>query len=650
MSALASLLARDDALPVGKVQEAIQEQVMSGGNLDTVILELDLMEENEMSAYCAAVYGMLPATRHEVMNASDEIAHILTREFAVRHRFVPVGQTDESVVLAVDRPLALNVLDDIQTELRIFPAQRIVTTIRLESGLRRFFGIEMTARMRRLDEWLLDRSAGTVPYVAPSDGGGVRSPHPPSLQGADAHVEIASPMFSDPPRRSMPPIDPDDTPIRSSSIPMGAFGEGDSSRVTQSSLPPKITQSQTSEAGQYSWRPADLSEELGRSSLPPPSTSRPPSGARQWRPSSMPSPVPQNETPKRPSVDPRRDNDGTGLVHDIVHLGPKTPSGAPRNADSEPAQRRTSRPPRSPIISNANVIVDMGEDVERIIDELWGLSPDDDTMSILPILGVGEAALPVLVQAFPGPLWFDRGQPYVKLPAGRDISPVARAFVAFGDRSVSYVATLIDHRNPNIRYYATLLSSEFVHRKLVAPVGRRLFEDDVQTRTVAFRSLAGLRGCGREFQELLGELRSAARVPSDLRTQLIAIDALGRLRDVDSITMLTPLLNAEDEEVVTTTHASLVRLCCQDFGASRNKWDGWYAAHAGQHRIEWLIDALVHSDARLRRRAGDELKHMTQVYLGFHPGLSPHDLEVAQTKYQRWWSTEGSRIFQGTRV
>ena len=63
MSVLASLLVRDQVIPVERVQQAIQEQVMRGGNLDTVLLELGYLPENQMNAYSAAVYGWRPATR-----------------------------------------------------------------------------------------------------------------------------------------------------------------------------------------------------------------------------------------------------------------------------------------------------------------------------------------------------------------------------------------------------------------------------------------------------------------------------------------------------------------------------------------------------------------------------------------------------------
>ncbi|MFA9411635.1 MAG: hypothetical protein ACERK0_10250, partial [Deltaproteobacteria bacterium] len=103
MSVLASLLVRDKVIPVDRVQEVIQEQVIRGGNLDTVLLELECLRENEMNAYCAAVYGLLPATRDEVMQTPISTIRVLPREFAVRHRLIPVARTEDAVVLVVDR-------------------------------------------------------------------------------------------------------------------------------------------------------------------------------------------------------------------------------------------------------------------------------------------------------------------------------------------------------------------------------------------------------------------------------------------------------------------------------------------------------------------------------------------------------------------
>ena len=195
MSVLASLLVRDQLIPVDRVQQAIQEQVIRGGNLDTVLLELGYVAENTMNAYSAAVFGLLPGTRDEVMRAPIGTIRSLPREFAVRHRLIPVARTEDAVVLAVDRPLPEATLREISFELGIDPVQRIVCSVRVEAGLAQHYDIEMTTRMRYLNEMLMASDPGPIPYVAPFEGVGKRSSLPPKkeVSGSFPRVESSVP-------------------------------------------------------------------------------------------------------------------------------------------------------------------------------------------------------------------------------------------------------------------------------------------------------------------------------------------------------------------------------------------------------------------------------------------------------------------------
>jgi hypothetical protein len=652
MSILASLLVRDQVIPVDRVQQAIQEQVMRGGNLDTVLLELGLLRENEMNAYCAAVYGLLPATRNEVMGASINTIRVLPREFAVRHRLIPVARTEDAVVLAVDRPLRDATLREISFELGIDPVQRIVCSVRVEAGLSRHYDIEMTARMRHLSNRLDATDAGSMPYVTPFDGVGKRSSLPPKkeVSGSYPRVESSIPApvataDTEPPPAVLPQI--------GSSVPAGTFRDSN----------PAASQRKHSEPGsgfvnatRYSLPPRPP-EVLGRpsarrkASLPTASSadgtasSKPEPGAG-WQPAPAPS-----STPHRRSVpsDPRRDNDGSAMTHDVVSLGPHTPNSAPPNADREPAGRRwgPAPPPTPPEGSLPSIIVDVGEDIEQLVAALRDAGPEDE-MVILPLLAVGEAALPALAREFPGNLWFDRNEPHARIPAGRDVSPIARTFVAFGQRSVPYLIPLLDSEDPDIRYYATVLASEFLNADLVQPIGRRLFDPDPGVRGSAYRALSVLYACEAEFVQLIERLRASARDGRRPELQIISIEALGRLRDVDSFEFFVSLLDAPDPGVIRAAHASLVRLGCQDFGNHKKKWTGWLDKHGDQHRVEWLIDSLMHSDERLRRRASDEIKHLTQEDFGYEPGLSKKEREAAQRKYRVWWQRVGIRMFVET--
>ena len=227
MSVLASLLVRDQIVSIDRVQEAIQQQVMRGGNLDTVLLELGCLAENEMSAYCAAVYGLVPATRREVMGARLESTRVLPREFAVRHRLIPIAQNEESIVLAVDRPLPDAILREIAFELGLDPVQRVVCSVRVEAGLAAHYDIEMTARMRKLAETLSQEKDTAVPYVAPFEGVGKRSSLPPrkKISGSYPRVESSIPApagiaDTEPPPSAASSIE--------SSVPAGTFRDSGS--------------------------------------------------------------------------------------------------------------------------------------------------------------------------------------------------------------------------------------------------------------------------------------------------------------------------------------------------------------------------------------------------------------------------------------
>jgi len=356
-------------------------------------------------------------------------------------------------------------------------------------------------------------------------------------------------------------------------------------------------------------------------------------------PSTPSSVTPPMATPPtaRPA-DPRRE-EGGAVSPDRV--APAAVERVRTQASNPPVASRNSVTPRE----MPSVIVDMGDAVDNLVLDLQHAGPDDERAAVNALLRLGEAALPVLAQTFPGPLWFDRHRPHRRTPRGRDTSAIARAFYAFGVRATPYVATLTSHAHPERRYYALLLAGDMVHPSLLDAVSARVFDEDDSIRKLAHEIVprfAGLAG----WIEQLALVRRAAKIRGkDPRRRLHALAALAAMRDAGSLRLLVELLEDDDREVVRHAHLTLVALTADDLGPSSRKWSGWADKNEGRHRIEWLIDALTHSDEALRTDAGDELKQLTQQYFGFHPGTTRREREVAQGKYRQWWQAEGKKQF-----
>jgi len=167
MSALTSLLVRDQRVPVRKIEEAIQRQVISGGRLDTVLLELKLVPENVLSAYLGVIHDLLPATRDEVMKVSRDVVRMVPKEVAAQHRMVPLSCEDRTLCVAVADPLDAATEAQLGFLLGADLVQRVVTTARISAGLHHHYGVDLIPRMRRLIEKLRQTDAGSIPYVAP---------------------------------------------------------------------------------------------------------------------------------------------------------------------------------------------------------------------------------------------------------------------------------------------------------------------------------------------------------------------------------------------------------------------------------------------------------------------------------------------------
>ncbi len=324
----------------------------------------------------------------------------------------------------------------------------------------------------------------------------------------------------------------------------------------------------------------------------------------------------------------------TPVISEMVRWSDPPKESVARN-EPEP-DKRHSQPIEEKRIE-PSIVVDMGLGTDALLEKLCSSSPGEEARTVSMILQAGDEILDELELRFPGPLWFNRKKPFREPPPGRDVSAVSRAIIAFGNKAVPHIRSLLFSNDPEKRFYAVLLAGDVRDPSLLEPLGQRLFDADPQTRNATldvFRKYRNVQG----FSDSLKSLRHVASSPDrpvDMR--VIALQALAEVRDTESFDVLLNLLQYAEDAVANMARRVLVVLTVQDFGLSVRKWAAWIKRNRSRDRIEWLIEGLTHSDETIREAAGTELQKMTGEYYGFHPTLPKRDRERIQKKYRSWW-------------
>src|SRR6185503_20264656 len=90
-SRLSSLLVRDGLVGVKRMEKAFQRQVIYGGSLDTILLEMGLVPDERLTQYLSLASGLPPASRVETNVFDAEAVRRCPEEIAAKHRVVPLS-------------------------------------------------------------------------------------------------------------------------------------------------------------------------------------------------------------------------------------------------------------------------------------------------------------------------------------------------------------------------------------------------------------------------------------------------------------------------------------------------------------------------------------------------------------------------------
>ncbi|MEO8799050.1 MAG: hypothetical protein ABI551_14265, partial [Polyangiaceae bacterium] len=292
-----------------------------------------------------------------------------------------------------------------------------------------------------------------------------------------------------------------------------------------------------------------------------------------------------------------------------------------------------------------SVIVEVGAEVTDLVNRFLADSHDEAAQADL--VRLGEQAMPAIMTHFPGRLAHDPQLDEDEPPMVSACSPVLRLIVAQRRIALPFVLPHLNVTDETERFWATFLISELPYVEALSGMLPRLHDPVDRIRRAARLAMSAI---DRAHPEVVA--RELGKIVKDdgaeRQRRALMIDVLEELREPHAVPALIYALSADSEELAQVARQALDAITRQDFGSDRQRWAEWWTKNSSRHRIEWLIDSLVHDQPSIRNAAGEELKSLTKEYFGYYDDLPRRERDKAQTRYREWWEKTGRAKFMGS--
>ncbi|MBN2344424.1 MAG: hypothetical protein JXX29_14910 [Deltaproteobacteria bacterium] len=159
MGGLSSLLVQDQVLSVTQIEQTLQRQVILGGDLPTILLELKMLDERVLVDYMSRVVGVSALSPDVYDDIDFSAADIVSKATAVACKAVPVKRGDQLIV-AVSGPLTMESVQKLAQESKMAVSAQLVLEFRLALMMNQVYGVPLSGRVSTLQKKLVPDFAG----------------------------------------------------------------------------------------------------------------------------------------------------------------------------------------------------------------------------------------------------------------------------------------------------------------------------------------------------------------------------------------------------------------------------------------------------------------------------------------------------------
>ncbi len=143
---LGELLIKKNLLTQAQLEEALQAQVIFGGKLGTVLIEMGLISENTLAEILTQLLSIPCAKPGDLQKIPEDVISIISPELAEEHKVIPVAVSGKKLTLAMAEPHNLKSIDEISFRTGYIVRPILALEVRLVLALEKYYGIKRTMR------------------------------------------------------------------------------------------------------------------------------------------------------------------------------------------------------------------------------------------------------------------------------------------------------------------------------------------------------------------------------------------------------------------------------------------------------------------------------------------------------------------------
>lgn len=143
---LGELLIKKNLLTQAQLEEALQAQVIFGGKLGTVLIEMGLITEDKLAEILASLLNIPCAKPGQLQKIPENVIRIISAELAEKHKVVPVAVNGKKLTLAMANPHDLKSIDEIAFRTGYIVQPILALEVRLVFALENYYDIKRTMR------------------------------------------------------------------------------------------------------------------------------------------------------------------------------------------------------------------------------------------------------------------------------------------------------------------------------------------------------------------------------------------------------------------------------------------------------------------------------------------------------------------------